>query len=230
MSASCSTGTSASGGRGAAAPSSCIWPGLDIRRPTAASRYPGATWRGCCRIWLAAGGLPWSESATISAHPADLLPFLGGHRLHRQAGIVHQNHVGKRGVGLDFFQRDRSRHVGDGTDVDTFPAWVIRGRIRVRERADLDDADNLLALVRVVEEAEVTELHGAHVVSRLVVAHPVPFLAGGTLRLLLLPRPIVRLRLEQPVFHVPLLHSASGRNGRFSSSSMAVSMAISPSR
>jgi 2-oxoglutarate dehydrogenase E2 component (dihydrolipoamide succinyltransferase) len=49
------------------------------------------------------------------------------------------------------------------------------------------DADNLTALVRVVEEAPVADLHGTHVVAGLIIAHPRPLLAGSPLGLLLRP-------------------------------------------
>src|SRR5262245_53882929 len=67
--------------------------------------------------------------------------------------------------------------------------------------ADLYDADDVEPLVRVVEEAEIADLHGAHVVARRVVAYAVPFLAGLALLLEHVEGEGIRLRLEQPVLH-----------------------------
>ena len=65
--------------------------------------------------------------------------------------------------------------------------------------AHLDHADDLLVLARVIEEAEVAQLHGLHVVAGHEIAHPRPGLALLAARLLHLPRVLVGLRLEQPV-------------------------------
>ena len=46
------------------------------------------------------------------------------------------------------------------------------------KRGHLHDADDLLALAGVIEEGEVAELHGEHILARLKVAHAVPGLAG----------------------------------------------------
>src|SRR5690606_26066891 len=74
----------------------------------------------------------------------------------------------------------------------------------MREFADLDDADDLKPLIGMVEEALVAQLHLAHEVARLIVADTGPLFAFSTLGLLLLPRPGIRLRLEQPIRHVVL--------------------------
>src|SRR5690606_35072312 len=58
------------------------------------------------------------------------------------------------------------------------------------------------ALVRMVEEAPVAELHRHHLLLGEVVAHAIPMLALLAGRDLLRPRPGVGLRFEQPVFHV----------------------------
>jgi hypothetical protein len=83
--------------------------------------------------------------------------------------------------------------------VDAFPHAGVVGGILVRQRAHLDDADHLLVLARVVEEAAIAELHGLHVAARLEVAHARPRLALLAARFLHLPGVLVRLRLEQPV-------------------------------
>src|SRR5262245_23942486 len=76
----------------------------------------------------------------------------------------------------------------------------------MRQFRDLDDADDRLALARVIEEAFVPEFHVLHVLARLEVAHAGPFLAGLALLLLLLPGPGFGLRFEQPIGH----HFTSG--------------------
>ena len=43
------------------------------------------------------------------AHLADELPFVGGHRLHRQAGVFHQRHVFELRLRLDRGERHRLR-------------------------------------------------------------------------------------------------------------------------
>ena len=66
------------------------------------------------------------------------------------------------------------------------------------ERANLDDTDDLEALVRMIEEAAIAEAHGTHVVARQVIAHAGPGLALLPARLLHFPRMHIRLGLEQP--------------------------------
>jgi hypothetical protein len=51
----------------------------------------------------------------------------------------------------------------------------------------LDDAHHALLVPGMIEEAVIAFLHRAHVAARLEVAHAVPFLTGGALRLLLFP-------------------------------------------
>ena len=70
------------------------------------------------------------------------------------------------GLALIVFERRRVRHVLDGADVDAFPALVVGRGVVMRQRADLGDADDVEPLVGVVEEAEVADLHGPHVVAR----------------------------------------------------------------
>src|SRR3546814_11826278 len=65
----------------------------------------------------------------------------------------------------------------------------------------LDDPDDPLLVDRMIEEPAVTDLHGLHVVGRLVVADPVPAFAFVTLAYLVVPRPGARPGLEQPVRH-----------------------------
>ncbi len=65
----------------------------------------------------------------------------------------------------------------------------------------LADADDLLALVRVIEEAEVAHGHLAHVVAGLEVAHAGPRLALFALGDEVVPREGVGFGFEQPVGH-----------------------------
>ena len=71
--------------------------------------------------------------------------------------------------------------------------------VGVRQRTHLDDADDLLVLARMIEKAEVAQLHGFHVVAGDEIAHARPRLALLAARLLHLPGVLIRLRLEQPV-------------------------------
>src|SRR3546814_11487513 len=65
----------------------------------------------------------------------------------------------------------------------------------------LDDPDDPLLVDRMIEEPAVTDLHGLHVVGRLVVADPVPAFAFVPLAALVVPRHGARLGLAQPVRH-----------------------------
>ena len=91
-----------------------------------------------------------------------------------------------------------------GAHVDAFPdARIVLG-ILMGERRHLHDADDLLVIAGVIEEGEVAELHGEHILARLEVAHAVPGLAGLAARFQHLPREHVGLGLHQPI----------GRHGR----------------
>ena len=134
-----------------------------------------------------------------AAHAAHFLPLVRRHRLHRQPRRAHQRHVGELGVGLGGRQRHGLGHVGQRAHVDALPDAGVVGGIGVRQRAHLYDADHLLLVARVVEEAAVAQLHRLHVVAGDEVAHAGPRLALLAARLLHLPGMLVGLRLEQPV-------------------------------
>ena len=111
--------------------------------------------------------------------------------------------------------------------------------IGMGERDHLQDADDLLALVRVIEEAQVAELHRPHVVARLVVAHAVPGLALGAARDEVVPREGIGLGFHQPIGHLSIPRAAniesyriqsSALNGRRMSCAMASSTVARPSR
>jgi len=96
-------------------------------------------------------------------------------------------------------QRHRLGHIADRAHVDTLPhACLILG-IGVRGCAHLDDADDLLVLARMIEKAEVAQLHRLHVVAGHEIAHARPRLALLAARLLHLPGVLLRLRLEEPI-------------------------------
>src|SRR4030095_11103082 len=75
------------------------------------------------------------------------------------------------------------------------------GRVRMRLRDHLDDADDRALLARVVEERLLALLHGAQVVPRREVADARPLRAFPPFRALLVPRPIVGLGLHEPICH-----------------------------
>ena len=91
------------------------------------------------------------------------------------------------------------RHIAHGAHVDALPgARVVLG-VGMRRRAHLDDADDLLALARVIEKAEVAQLHGDHVVARHEVAHARPTARPSCPSPSASPRSALGLGLEQPV-------------------------------
>src|SRR6185295_6112275 len=73
-------------------------------------------------------------------------------------------------------EADRHLQLLDGLDVDGAPIIVpaLATRVLVGGLRDARDADDLLAVGRVVVEAEVALLHRPQVVARLVVPHAVP--------------------------------------------------------
>src|SRR6185312_15097846 len=81
------------------------------------------------------------------------------------------------------------------------------------------DADDLLALVGMIEERLVALLHVHEVLTRSEIAHAGPGLALGALRHLLIPRPGRRFGFHQPVRHA---HS-SALKGRVKRPSIAAS-------
>ncbi len=75
------------------------------------------------------------------------------------------------------------------------------GRVGIGLLDDLDDADDLLALVGMIEEGAVAFLHLHQILPRGEIAHAGPGLALGALCHLLIPRPGRRFRFHQPVVH-----------------------------
>src|SRR6201999_1021082 len=103
-------------------------------------------------------------------------------------------------------------------DADEFSGLV--GRIGIALLDDLGDADDLLALVGMIEERFVALLHVHEILPRGEIAHAGPGLALGALRHLLIPRPRRRFGFHQPVRH----RYSSALNGRVSRPSIAASM------
>ena len=94
------------------------------------------------------------------------------HRHHRQPRLAHQRHVGQLGIGLDRHQGHRLRHRPHRLHVDAHPVALLRGRIRIGLAHHLHHADDLLALVGVVEERPVALLHGLQIVPGRVSCAP----------------------------------------------------------
>src|SRR5580700_402349 len=137
-----------------------------------------------------------------SAHLADELPFVGGHRLHRQAALFHQHHVFQFRLRLDCGQRhrlgqrlDRARRHGD-------PGLIFfGGRVGKSLAEDFADADDLLLVAGVIEEKFLTLLHRLQMLARGEIAHAAPRLALLAARDLIVPGKLLRLGLHQPIRH-----------------------------
>jgi hypothetical protein len=146
------------------------------------------------------------------AHAADDGPFLLRHRLHREAGIVDEDHPLEAGFFLDRVQHHRALEGPDRLDVDhAEPA----GRVRVVGVVfldHLDDAHHRLALVGMVEEAPLAPFHGHQVLLGDMVAHAVPVGALVALRHLLVPGPDGRFGLVEPVGHDVITPSLVSRD------------------
>src|SRR5487761_1896067 len=160
------------------------------------------------------------------AHLADDLPFLRRHRLHRQPRIFHQRHVGELLVGLDRRHRHRGLQRRDRLDVDADEFSGLVGGIGIGLLDDLSDADDLLALVGVIEEGAVALLHLHEVLPGGEIANAGPGFALRAPGDLLIPRPGGRLGFHQPVRHI----YPSALNGRVSKLSIASSMGTAPRR
>ena len=68
-------------------------------------------------------------------------------------------------------------------------------------RHDADHAHDALFIDGMIEEAQVANLHGPHVLLGERITDPAPFLALGASLELILPGEGARLRLEQPKSH-----------------------------
>src|SRR5262249_24231074 len=107
-----------------------------------------------------------------------------------------------------------------GLDVDADELAGLVGRIGIGFLDHLGDADDLLALVGMIEERLVALLHVHKVLARGEIANPGPGLALGALGDLHVPRPSRRFGFHQPVRH----RHSSALNGRVIKPSIAASM------
>src|SRR6056297_309060 len=179
-------------------------------------------------VWVMEGpaprGPPFSGNLQ-TAHVAHDTPLGLGHRLHRQAGVLHQHHLGQILPRLDLVEGHRGRQRLHGIDIDALPSVVIRGGIRMRLGDHFDDTHDGLFGLRVVEEPQVAHLHLAHEIPRLVIADPIPFLARIAPGHLLVPGPGGGFGFEQPVMH----RGHSGLRGRARRVSSAAAKSSLPS-
>src|SRR5712671_5759659 len=169
---------------------------------------------------------PGNDKLLQPAHLADHLPLIRGDRLLRQPRILYQRHVGEFLVGLEGGHRHRRLQGLVGFQVDTDELAGLVGRIGIGFADDLDDADDLLALIGMVEEGAVAFLHAHQILPCGEIAHAGPGFALGALCDLLIPRPARRFRFHQPVRH----RHSSALNGRVSRPSIAASMVTLPAR
>src|SRR4029453_8811995 len=173
-----------------------------VLRRAAAARRPALRLRRAHRRGDPRRRPPAGRGALAEpAHLADDLPFGLGHRLHRQTRDPHQGHAGEAPVRLDLIEADRRRQLLHRGDVDGRPGGV--GRVGMRFRDHLHDPDDRALFSGVVEERLLALLHGPQVIARREVADAGPLRALTPLRDLLVPRPVVRLGLHQPVRHGP---------------------------
>ena len=164
-------------------------------------RSPGSAWRATAPSPGAAITLTlWPSGETQSARPGRFPRRLGGvdrlelsptrsrpsrrpppfrfrHRLHREARVLHQHHLGQPRLGLDRLERHGAGEGRHGADVDALPARVVGGGVGMRLGDHLDHAHHRLDPARMIEKTAVAHPHRQHVVARLEVAHPVPLLA-----------------------------------------------------
>src|SRR4030095_12192035 len=114
--------------------------------------------------WRSPPGLDRSllRGSVEPAHLADDLPLGVRNRLDRQAPGPRERHADEASVGLDLVETDRCRELSHRGDVDGAPGGV--GRIRMRLRGHLDDADDRALLAGVVEERLLALLHGAQII------------------------------------------------------------------
>src|SRR5579872_5939344 len=94
------------------------------------------------------------------------IELIAGHRHHREAWLTDEQHALEDAVGLHGGERDGMLERAHRLDLHGAPVFSLGGRIRKGLARDLRQTDDLLALVRVIEEAAVALLHGAQVVAR----------------------------------------------------------------
>src|SRR5438874_1843366 len=134
-----------------------------------------------------------------AGHLRQKFPMLVAHRHDREPRLAHQLELLELGIGLDGGERHRLLDRLDRLHVDGDGLALLVGRIGIGRLHYLGDADDLLALARVIEEAAITHLHRLEVGRRLKVAHAGPRCALVLHQLV----PGIRrgLRLDEPMSH-----------------------------
>ena len=145
-----------------------------------------------------------APSGIDAAQPADDPPFILCHGLHRQAGVADKDHVLKTRLHLARVQGDGPQERPHGAQRHAIPARILGAAVWGAFPDHLNDADNRLADVRMIEEAQIASLHRAHVVARLIVPDTLPFLSYLALRHLMVPSPGVGFGFEKPAGHHPM--------------------------
>src|SRR5271165_5413098 len=132
---------------------------------------------------------------------ANKRPFLGGHRLNREARIGDERHRSQSLVRLDLLKRDRTWQGTHGANVDHAELAARIIRIGSVSFADFDDADDRLTFVGVVEKSLLADFHRLHVELGGMIANAAPVGARGAQTRQFVEGPRRGLTLEQPVRH-----------------------------
>src|SRR5580658_5010267 len=101
--------------------------------------------------------------ASKPAKLANKRPFLGGHRLNREARIGDERHRGQSLIRLDLVKRDGAWQRTHGANVDHAELAGRISRVGSVSFADLDEADDRLTFVGVVEKSLLADFHRLHV-------------------------------------------------------------------
>src|SRR5262245_41537645 len=113
-----------------------------------------------------------SSSSTAELH--DRIELWLAHRLDRQARLLDDHHIGQRRLVLDALQGDRFAQGERWLDVDHRPVALARRWVGVGLRDHPGDARDAALLAGMIVESQVTRTHGADVVPRLEITHPIP--------------------------------------------------------
>src|SRR5690349_6622184 len=130
---------------------------------------------------------------------ADHAPLGRADRADREARLAQQREAGEGRHALHLGEPDRALYRHYRGDIDHAELAARVAGIGVEGADDLDDADDLLALVRVIEEGAVAVLHCPQIVRRLEIAHAVPM--GAAVRNHPVPRIFRRFGFQEPVGH-----------------------------
>src|SRR5262245_16266277 len=161
--------------------------------------------RGRERTEFARGcALPLLREPALILHAAEGahdLPFLRGHRLHREAWVFRKRHLLEPRLGLDRRQRHRFRERLHRLDVDREKHAFLVGGIVIALADHLGDADDLLLLAGVIEQGAVALLHLLQVSAGGEVAYAGPRLALGAAFDLIVPGKHLGLGFQKPMGH-----------------------------